>query len=323
MKSKQILRRHRLIRTRYKRTNFSTPCFAKSTCKNGFLKFRISMLVFLRRLKGPSGAIRLRATPNERIEISLNDSTNQLSTEVSDGTIDPLSRYLPTDPTAFLVEDHRLGSAEKVTQTVSSITPWLIFGAFACAPFFVMKYNLDSMRNQPRVVLPVTKPKTRYQFKQVVFSDMPDILERRFPTFVGGVSNDYHSQILVVLIKELDTLLEKYNIDCSVCILDHRTAPDTFKQEYPLASFGQLVKPGNQLVDFSGAWNLTDLVKFIVPPSNITDEMIIDIKEREEKLIEFKQCMFRDRFVKMRRDWSISNSLACDSVDTALNKCRK
>ena len=97
-------------------------------------------------------ASRLRCS-QDKLKFALNITTSdirksirdnsELSTETLDLKMNPISRYVPTDPSAFLVEDHRLNDGEKITQTVSSISPWVIFALFACAPFVVMKYNLE------------------------------------------------------------------------------------------------------------------------------------------------------------------------------------
>jgi len=254
--------------------------------------------------------------------VSVKQSQNTLSTELSPN-LDPLLRYIPTDPSAFLVEDHRLESAERVSQRISSIFPWIIFGLFAVSPYFVMKYNLEKLgatRDSPAEA-PLHKVR-RNPFMKITFADLTEILERRKPTLVVIYSSGFHSQVLLLLFRELDDLFSKHGIDYSICVFDHSTADETFKSSYPVAPYCQLVLPGNKVVDYSGLWNASNLVRFILPPSLISDEMKADIVEIESNLELFRDCLFGARFVAGNKAWTSDRSISSESLDSALAECR-
>jgi hypothetical protein len=186
-----------------------------------------------------------------------------------------------------------------------------------------MKYNLEKLgatRDSPAQA-PLHQVR-RNPFKKITYADMPEILERRKPTLVGIYSSGFHSQVLLVLFRELDNLFSKHGIDCSICVFDHTTADETFKSSYPVAPYCQLVSPGNKVVDYSGLWNASNLVRFILPPSLISDKMQQDIVELESKLELFRDCLFGARFVSGNKAWTSDRSISSESLDSALAECR-
>ena len=252
-------------------------------------------------------------------------ASDEVSREHINSNLDSISRYLPTDPTAFLVEEHRLNPTEKLSQRVTSVTPWLLFGAFACSPFFVMKYNLDKLSASSDGADPEDalrkKSIGRIPFRHCTYADMPEILERRYSTFVGIYSDNFQSHMAVLVYKELDRLLAKYMIACSVCVFDLDTADSAFRQQYPLAPVGQLVQPGNELTDYTGLWNLRGMIEFIARPSQITDGLLRDIAESDAKLNRVQGCLFRRRFAEQDKSRTVADSLNSASLDSILDRC--
>ena len=236
---------------------------------------------------------------------------------------DPLARYIPADAKAFLVEDFRLNQSERVSQRISTLAPWVIFLGFVVSPFLVMKYNLDRLGSNKDVDSGrQIRVHSRYPFKRINYKSVPGILERRFPTFLLGVSDNFHSQIIGLFVRELDSLLASHGIDISVCVMDLDSADPSFKSKHHTAPFGQLIIPGGDVVEFPGPWSLRDAFEFLLPSHRVTESMVSDIRESEAKLLRFRKCLFHRRFVKLDRTWSISDSiLENTSLDSALNRC--
>jgi len=216
-----------------------------------------------------------------------------------------ISRYVPSDTSSFLVEEHRLTEAEKITQQVSSVTPWLLFGVFAASPFFVMKYHLDrlSTSSDPSLTKSTTeshKP-TRYAFKRVKYEDMPEIIERRTPTLVGIVSNNYHSVVVSKMFEEIDSIFEQHGININVILLDATTADGKFQSTYKpsLAPYCQLITPtatlDRSVVEYEGTWTIDSIMQFVLPGKK--DDMHDEIVTRSEKMAQWHDELFRNRFV--------------------------
>jgi len=247
--------------------------------------------------------------------------SGELSTRII-GEGDPISRYIPTDTKAFLVEDHRLTTREKVSQKVSSVFPWILLSVFATAPFFVMKYNLEKLESISKPAeSPVVTRISRPHFRRILFADIPDILQRRVPSLVTMLDESFHSQVLVLLFLELDSLFEKYKIDTAVCALPYSSVTPEFRAQYPTAPQCQLVKPADgTVIDFQDSWNARNVVEFVIPRTQITDPMAADIAEIESKVQQFRKCLFLKRFIE-KKPWTVSDSLDSDSVDSALVRC--
>ena len=248
---------------------------------------------------------------------------SSVSTDVQQPSLQPLSRYIPSESLGFLVEDHRLTGTERTTQRISSITPWILLGAFTMAPFFMMKYNLDKMadareiqsESAPQVIAP------RHSFRKIDFADVRTLVERRTPTFVIFYDRSFHSQVLLLLVREMDNLFSQHKVDVNVSVVPYASSPARFTEQYPTAPIGQFIVPKNgAVVDFPGPWNLRSLVEFIIPPSRITGDMAQEIDELEGKLKEYKDCLFHRAFVDKK--WNFQDSLEDASVEDALVRCR-
>lgn len=242
-----------------------------------------------------------------------------LSSETKSPPEDSISRYIPTETRAFLVEDHRLNSTERTSQKVASIIPWALFGFLVVSPFFVMRYNLEKLSiasaNTP-VEMQTKHNLTRPAFRKVSFSEMPEILARRFPSFVFGYDSSFHSQVLYALMRDLDGILSAHGVEISVCAMDLATADSKFRSQYPVGPIGQLVVPKDgSVVDFSGAWSARSVVEFLIPSSRISSAMNNDLVRLETRMDGIKRCLFRERFVDKDR-----GSIPVD-LDSILARC--
>ncbi len=240
--------------------------------------------------------------------------------------LDPLQRYVPTDDKAFLVEDFRLTKTERVSQTVSSVIPWILLVTLGVTPFLAMKYNLERMASKDSSISGrVLETKSaRLPFRVMTFSSVVDILQRRLPTLVSFFDESFHSHVLSLLFREVDRLLSEHSIDVSLCAVPYSSVSQDFRAKYPSAPVVHLASPSDgTLFDFEGPWSAEGLVEFILPPSQISNAMRADIKTIEEKVVDFKKCLFAKRFIKKKHDaWTLEDSLNTDSLDLALVKCR-
>jgi hypothetical protein len=235
-----------------------------------------------------------------------------------------LARYIPTDPKSFLVEEHRLSSSENVTQKVSSILPWVMFGVFAVTPFLVMKYNLtklsaakDSAPSAPTEFVP------REKFRHISFRDMPEVIDRRKPTLVGMFSDTYHSSVVMVIFREIDRLLDEFKIDTSVAVFDLATVDSHVFTEQYLPSLGpycQLVTPGNKLFAYSGPFTVEGILGFILGDAKVSPALRVAARESDVRMRNFQKCVFAHRFVH-GNTWSVHDTLLVNSLEEAIARC--
>lgn len=213
----------------------------------------------------------------------------------------PIGRYVPTDPSAFLVEGHRLTGSENIVQGISSVLPWIALLFLGVSPFLFMQYNLEKMKSKSthdEISKPL--PVVRGEFRQIEFSDMPEILERRTPTLIVIYSDNYHSMVYLPMLRDLS----EYH---SICVLPATSCSKDFISNYKSLPHAHLVLPGNRLIEFEGPWDR--LPEFILV-NHMGDE------SRQE---EFENCVFKRRFVL--KNWTISDSVNSSSLDDALVRC--
>lgn len=248
-----------------------------------------------------------------------------LASEVAFNEKSSISRYLPSEQMAFLVEDRRLTGSERVSQKVSSFLPWFLLGAFAISPFFVMKYNLQRLSSDhesAKAVAPANYAK-RSPITHARFSDIPDLIQRRIPSIIYMYDDSFHSRVMLLLFRELDHLLDKHNIAIGISLIPHSSATHAFRQAYPVGPMCQFLHPGNgsSVVDFEGPWNARNLLEFVISPSQITPSMLLALESIESKLGQLRRCLFRRRFIEKDIRWLTEDSLEAASVEDALVRC--
>lgn len=240
--------------------------------------------------------------------------------------VDRLARYIPTDTSAFMVEEHRLTGAERATQSISTLLPWLVFGVFATAPFIVMKYNLEKMArvSEERADEPVNDALFRRSaFRQIQYKDMPEVIESRKPTLVGIFADNYHSSVLVSVLREVDRISDKFSIPTGVVVFDMASVDcSSFTDAYPpaLGPYCQLISPGNKLVEYNGAITVEALLDFLVSDARITPAMREEVREGDDRVRGLQKCVFTRRFIQ-GKTWTVQDTLAVESVEAALARC--
>jgi len=163
-------------------------------------------------------------------------------------------RYLPTqDPNAFLLPDTRLEPAERTWQKVFVALPWLTFAAMLAVPVLLVHGNLPYLVQRAEHDKQVaarkegTPPTCVPSFEVLNFGQMPDVLERPFPTMlVMFHPATFAGKVFVPALRDLERLLRRAEIPVSIVALDLSASPvppDGFLWEYPAA-----VSPHIQLI---------------------------------------------------------------------------
>eukprot|EP00927_Polykrikos_kofoidii_P078307 TRINITY_DN75149_c0_g1_i1.p1 TRINITY_DN75149_c0_g1~~TRINITY_DN75149_c0_g1_i1.p1 ORF type:complete len:449 (+),score=93.15 TRINITY_DN75149_c0_g1_i1:79-1425(+) len=192
-----------------------------------------------------------------------------------------VERYLPTkDPGAFLLPDSRLEPEERKWQKVFVAVPWIAFATMLTLPFLLVKVNLpwlqqraEDERESSATRLASLAPLARVpDFSVVNFGQMPDVLERPFPTILLLFDPaTYASKVFLPACRDLAMTLQATGLPVAVTALDMSAAPappDDFCWEYPraLAPHMQLILPRAKdgeagVVDYDGRWSIHALAE--------------------------------------------------------------
>jgi len=184
-------------------------------------------------------------------------------------------RYLPTeDRTAFLLPDNRLEPAERKWQKVFVALPWMVFACMLATPLLLVRTNLpwlekraeeerEAAAERQAALVPAARVPG---FEVVSFGQMPDVLERPFPTVLLVFNpTTLASKVFLPAMRDVEQLLREAGIAVSVAALDLTASPgppSEFFLEYPsaLAPHMQLIVPRAQdgeagVVDYDGPWS--------------------------------------------------------------------
>lgn len=185
-----------------------------------------------------------------------------------------IERYLPTeDPSAFLLPASRLEPAERTWQKLFVALPWAVFACMLAAPLLLVKGNLPFLQKRAEDERQAAERRASAievdrlpHFQIVNFGQMPDVLERPFPTILllfDGAT--YSSKVFLPAIRDMERLLRQAGIPVSVAALDLTASPlppDSFVWEYPSAMSPhiQLIMPRATdgeagVVDYDGRWS--------------------------------------------------------------------
>jgi len=190
-------------------------------------------------------------------------------------------RYLPSeDRMAFLLPDERLEATERHWQKVFVALPWLVFACMLVMPLLLVHVNLpwlekragkDKLASQSRISSVVQAARIP-SFEVINFGQMPDVLDRPFPTMVllfdpATIS----SKIFLLAFQDVEVLFRRAGIPMSVVALDlsaHPCPPDSFLWQYPRAMtpYLQLILPRSHdgeagVIDYDGQWSAQALVE--------------------------------------------------------------
>eukprot|EP00930_Biecheleria_cincta_P100983 TRINITY_DN92609_c0_g1_i1.p1 TRINITY_DN92609_c0_g1~~TRINITY_DN92609_c0_g1_i1.p1 ORF type:complete len:392 (-),score=80.32 TRINITY_DN92609_c0_g1_i1:31-1206(-) len=189
-----------------------------------------------------------------------------------------VERYLPTeDPNAFLLPASRLEPAERTWQKVFVALPWAVFACMLAAPLLLVKGNLPFLQKRAEEERQAAERRASAietdrvpHFQIVNFGQMPDVLERPFPTILFLFdSATYSSKVFLPAIRDVERLLREAGIPVGVAALDLTASPlppDSFMWEYPsaMSPHFQLVMPRATdgeagVVDYDGRWSAAGL----------------------------------------------------------------
>lgn len=207
-------------------------------------------------------------------------------------------RYMPTeDPTAFLLPDSRLEPSERVWQKVFVAVPWMVFALMLTIPLLLVRSNLPFLQKRAEEERRAAEMRNAHfatgrvpEFALVNFPQMPDVLERPFPTLLLLFDRKtFASMIYLPFMRDLEAILRASNINVAVAALDlaaEPMPPDSFLWEYPraLAPHMQLVVPRARdgeagVIDYKGRWSALDLAEAArelvgpYPPDALVDEL--------------------------------------------------
>eukprot|EP00931_Biecheleriopsis_adriatica_P108263 TRINITY_DN82593_c0_g1_i1.p1 TRINITY_DN82593_c0_g1~~TRINITY_DN82593_c0_g1_i1.p1 ORF type:complete len:418 (+),score=89.74 TRINITY_DN82593_c0_g1_i1:30-1283(+) len=183
-------------------------------------------------------------------------------------------RYLPTeDPNAFLLPDSRLEPAERTWQKVFVALPWAVFACMLAAPLLLVRGNLPFIQKRAeeerqaaaRRASAAAVTERVPEFQIVNFGQMPDVLERPFPTvLVLFHPGTFASKVYLPALHDLECVLRRTGIPVSLAAMDMTASPappDSFLWEYPAAMSPhiQLIVPRATdgeagVIDYDGRW---------------------------------------------------------------------
>lgn len=190
-------------------------------------------------------------------------------------------RYLPTeDPNAFLLPDNRLEPNERKWQKVFVALPWAVFLVMLAVPTWLVRSNLpwvkrmaEETEQEAAARAAAEAPARRIpDFVIVNFGQMPDILERPFPTLLMLFDpGTFASKAFLPACRDLGSLLRAAGVPVAFAALDMSKTPgppDEFMWEYPraLSPYFQLVLPRAHdgeagVVDYDGRWSVRGLAE--------------------------------------------------------------
>jgi len=158
--------------------------------------------------------------------------------------------------------------------------PWLVFACMLAMPLLLVRMNLpwlekradkDRLASQSRTASVVQAARIP-PFEVINFGQMPDVLDRPFPTMVLLFdSSTISSKIFLPAIQDVEVLLRQAGIPVSVVALDlsaHPCPPDSFLWQYPraMAPYLQLILPRSHdgeagVIDYDGQWSAQAIIE--------------------------------------------------------------
>merc|ERR550532_138985 len=132
-------------------------------------------------------------------------------------------------------------------------------------PWLEKRADKDRLASQSRTA-PVVQAARILPFEVINFGQMPDVLDRPFPTMVLLFdSSTISSKIFLPAIQDVEVLLRQAGIPVSVVALDlsaHPCPPDSFLWQYPraMAPYLQMIVPRAHdgeagVIDYDGQWS--------------------------------------------------------------------
>lgn len=189
-----------------------------------------------------------------------------------------VERYMPSeDPNAFLLPDSRLEPEERKWQKIFTALPWAVFAIMLATPLLMVGTNLpwlqkraEAFRNANKAREDDEVPSHLPGFEVVNFGQMPDVLERPFPTMLMIFHpSTFASKLFIPVLRDLSELFRAAGIAVSIAALDLSAfpqPPDEYLWDLPpaLSPHMQLVLPRARdgeagVMDYDGRWNVVAL----------------------------------------------------------------
>lgn len=228
-------------------------------------------------------------------------------------------RYLPTpDPTAFLLPDSRLEPSERRWQKIFVALPWMVFACMLSAPLLLIHTGLPVLQKRTEESRRAAEARNAQlalgarvpEFTVVSFSQMPDVLERPFPTLLLLFDPaTFASSLFLPFLRDLEKALRAAGLAVTVAALDLSSTPgppDSFLWEYPraLTPHIQLVVPRAQdgeagVVDYHGRWTAVELAEAargLAGPYS-PDVPVEELLRLDMGLEEFREALFELLFI--------------------------
>lgn len=233
-----------------------------------------------------------------------------------------VERYLPTeDPNAFLLPDSRLEPTERWWQKVFVAVPWMVFACMLAAPLLLVRTNLPWLQKRAEEDRRAAETRAASlatgrvpEFAIVSFSQMPDVLERPFPTLLLLFDPaTFASKLFLPALRDLEKVFRAAGLQVSVAALDLTASPAppaSFLWEYPgaMAPHLQLILPRARdgeagVVDYDGRWTavgLTEAARGLAGPR--APDLPMEELARIDALLEaLRETLFEFLFVDTRR----------------------
>lgn len=266
-----------------------------------------------------SNALQAGGGPGQAVETIESILIRSHRRELIDRVGPHVERYLPTeDPTAFLLPDSRLEPWERRWQKVFVALPWLIFACMLAVPLALVRGNLPWLQRRAEEERRAAEVRAAAlalgrvpDFAVVSFSQMPDVLERPFPTLLLLFDRaTFASAVLLPAFRDLEAVFRAAGLKVAVAALDLSALPgppNSFLWEYPraLAPHLQLVVPRARdgeagVIDYEGPWTAAALAEAVHGlagpyPPDVPPEELARLDDGLERL---REALFELLFVE-------------------------
>lgn len=237
-------------------------------------------------------------------------------------------RYLPTeDPNAFLLPDSRLDPGERTWQKVFVALPWMVFACMLSVPLLLVRTNLPFLQKRAEEDRRAAEAREAAlasssrvpEFEVLSFWQVPDVLERPFPTLLCLFDPETFASALVLpLLRDLEAALRAAGVRVAVAALDLTASPappEGFAWQYPRATSPhlQLIVPRAKdgeagVVDYEGR---ISAVAFAQAADQLAGERspevpLEDLRRMEGRLQELREALFDLAFLEdapAQRSW--------------------
>ncbi|CBZ51042.1 conserved hypothetical protein [Neospora caninum Liverpool] len=226
----------------------------------------------------------------------------------------PVDRYgPPRDPSALLLEPHKLTKEERLFQILFVTLPWVFFLFLLSAPVLLAKYHVAKLNDRAAFSWDVAQELIQESdadgFRLCTFRDLREVVEQPLHAFLCYLHPDtLASQIVAPLLRDLATLFQRLGVRAQVALVDlsDPAMPPRMHREFPpaLAPHGQLLLPfafgGQQpaVLDFAAkTWNASDIVRAVAEEVPSARAALAPAAELDDVSEQLSDCLFSLAFV--------------------------